>query len=152
MTTKFMFLRDSKRNPVACVATNYDKETNRFYYQYSVVHSDDQFNKNRGRQIAEGRLRSNPIELINEQDADKQWRDSMTDTDKNRYYNRPWLMSVLDILKVEYFRKENICPMLDSKSNMESIITWLANTNSPTKLKNAAKLWLANKNKVESDL
>jgi len=59
-----MFLRDANRNPVACVATNFDKETNKFTYQYSVVHSDDQFSKERGRQIAKGRLDTNPIEVV----------------------------------------------------------------------------------------
>ena len=137
MTTKFMFLRDSKRNPVACIATNYDKETNRFTYQYSVVHSDDQFDKERGRQIAEGRLRSHPITLVESEDADKQWFGYMDP----KY-------AKIESLKKNYFRSERICPKLPEKSNMESIVRNLISSSSPTKLKNAAMLWIEQKEKT----
>lgn len=138
MTTKFMFLRDKNRNPVACIATNYDKETNRFTYQYSVVHSDDQFDKERGRQIAEGRLRSHPITLVVSEDADKQWFGHCKD---ERY-------RLNNTLKKVYFHIERICPKLPEKSNMESIVRNLINSSSPTKLKNAAKLWIKQKEKT----
>ena len=142
MTTKFMFLRDAKRNPVACIATNFDKETNKFTYQYSVVHSDDQFDKERGRQIAEGRLRSNPILLVDSEDADQQYAGSV-----GSVLSKP-SPSVSSILKKSYFQDNHICPKLPEKSNMESIVRNLINSSSPTKLKNAAKLWIDHKEKT----
>lgn len=140
-TTKFMFLRDKNRNPVACIATNFDKETNKFTYQYSVVHSDDQFDKERGRQIAEGRLRSNPILLVDSEDADKQWLGHVGGGERS-------YLKFSESLKKSYFQDNHICPKLHEKSNMESIVRNLINSSSPTKLKNAAKLWIDHKEKT----
>lgn len=138
MTTKFMFLRDKNRNPVACIATNYDKDTNKFTYQYSVVHSDDQFDKERGRQIALGRLTTNPMNVIESDFETYKQKHNLAD-------------NIAELFYYEFLRfNKNACPKINNKSYMESIVRSFAVRSSrvPTKLKNAAKLWIEQKEKT----
>lgn len=129
MTTKFMFLRDANRNPVACVATDFDKEKNKFSYQYSVVHSNDQFDKKLGKQIAEGRLKTNPIQIVDPSSC------KFEISQENEFVAYHTMI------------RGGKCPKRENKSYFESIVICFTKTNSPTKLKNAAKIWLSQKNR-----
>jgi hypothetical protein len=60
-TVRFMYLRDERRKPVACVAMR--RDGNNVLYQLSTAHPKDQFDKKLARTIAVGRLEDDPVVL-----------------------------------------------------------------------------------------
>lgn len=63
MDTRFMFLRDSKDQPVGCLAIKLNSTTSSLNYQLSVLNPSDKFNRKLAREIALGRLVNAPVEL-----------------------------------------------------------------------------------------
>lgn len=72
MATKFriMFLRDSKNQPVGCVAIGLTRSQKNIKYQVSVLNPIDQFDRSLARQIALGRLVESPFTVALTGDVD----------------------------------------------------------------------------------
>ena len=58
---RFIYLRDSNRRPVGCIATRRDGDN--LLYQLSIANPKDQFNKSLARYIATERLTEKPVAL-----------------------------------------------------------------------------------------
>jgi hypothetical protein len=60
MKSYFVYLRDSKRNPVACFVIQSQKGSSEIKYGYSICAEGDRFKKDRARQVAMGRFNKKP--------------------------------------------------------------------------------------------
>jgi hypothetical protein len=56
---KFFYLRDENRNPIACVASDYEFDTNMVVFAVSTHNPRDHFSKDIAKQVAAGRLEVN---------------------------------------------------------------------------------------------
>ena len=63
MSHRIMFLRDSKNQPVGCVAISNIKNESRLTYQVSVLNPHDKFDRKMARHLAIGRLVEMPIQV-----------------------------------------------------------------------------------------
>lgn len=63
---RVVYLRDSKRNPIGCIATQLHQDENANFsvsYQYSVVNPKDQFKRDVARNVASIRLDKKPYSV-----------------------------------------------------------------------------------------
>lgn len=58
---KIMFIRDSKRQPVACLATKFSRDSGNVYVGMSVLNPCDRFNREMARSLAVGRAITQPV-------------------------------------------------------------------------------------------
>jgi hypothetical protein len=69
ITLRIMYLRNSKKFPMACIAIALDRPNGAISYQYSVFNPEDHFDKRMARELALGRLISRPVK-ITDQDSE----------------------------------------------------------------------------------
>lgn len=62
---RIMYLRDSRFQPVGCLAFSLSKDKKTIRYQLSVLNPVDRFERSLARQIALGRLVEGPIKIHN---------------------------------------------------------------------------------------
>ena len=58
---KIMYLRDSNRNPIGCLAITVDHVRLKAEYQLTMTAPEDHFDRKMGRQMSIGRLVENPL-------------------------------------------------------------------------------------------
>lgn len=54
--TKFLYVRNSKKFPVACIAYSLDKSNDTITYGLSIYNPSDTFDREMARNVAEGRM------------------------------------------------------------------------------------------------
>ena len=60
---RYFYLRNEKNQPIGCVASKLDREGEKLLYHFSILHKKDQFNRTRAREIADGRLEKEPLQI-----------------------------------------------------------------------------------------
>lgn len=61
---RIMFLRDSKKQPIGCIAIKLDDKSHKAQYQISVLNPEDRFNRSVARQLAIGRMVESPLSVL----------------------------------------------------------------------------------------
>jgi len=70
MNNRYIYLRDRKNFPVACVATKINYQSGKIEYGYSVYNPDDKFDKNVAREEADKKAEAKKFSAV--------WSESFT--------------------------------------------------------------------------
>jgi hypothetical protein len=86
---RIMYLRDSKNQPVGCIAISISKDRRSVQYQLSVLNPADRFERSLARHITLGRLVEKPIRLQLSKDASNHVVSELVMTDISELTDTP---------------------------------------------------------------